>query len=379
MTAPPPSRSHAERMASAAESFRRFVPEAEPERVAASFTRRLGPLGAFAYETVGAMWDRPELGRRDRSLFIVTTLATQARDDELVAHTQIGVRHGLTPDEIVEILPHVASLAGFPAAMAAARQIDEGLRQATGVDRLDEREGIAAMSDDDRDTAAADAWAARTGHSVAQAAAAFETRYTDLGALGELQVRWNLGQIWSRPGLSGRDRSIVAISVLVTIGALPALAEQVQRGAHARPRRHRDPGDRHPPRAVRRAAARDRGDDDRQRGARRSVMRSASALVLTEPRRFERRSFEFPDVGADDGLLRIEACGLCGTDHEQYTGDIRSGSRVRAGPRGRRHRRTGRSGGRRAMGRQRGPAGRGRGVQVVPRVRVVPGRRVPEV
>ena len=71
------------------------------------------------------------------------------------------------------------------------------------------------------------AWAARTGHSVEQAAAAFETRYTDLGALGELQVRWNLGQIWSRAGLSGRDRSIVAISVLVTIGALPALAEQV--------------------------------------------------------------------------------------------------------------------------------------------------------
>lgn len=232
MTAVPPSRSHAERMAAAAESFRRFVPEAEPERVASSFTRRLGPLGAFAYETVGAMWDRPDLDRRDRSLFIVTTLATQARDDELVAHTQIGIRHGLTPDEIVEILPHVASLAGFPAAMAAARQIDEGLRQAAGVDRLAERDGITAASDAERDAAAAEAWAARTGHPVEQAEAAFETRYADLGALGELHVRWNLGQIWSRTVLSGRDRSIVAISVLVTIGAMPALAEQVAAARH---------------------------------------------------------------------------------------------------------------------------------------------------
>ena len=32
-----------------------------------------------------------------------------------------------------------------------------------------------------------------------------------------------------------------------------------------------------------------------------------------------------PTVGADDGLLRIEACGLCGTDHEQYTGTLPAG------------------------------------------------------
>ena len=51
-------------------------------------------------------------------------------------------------------------------------------------------------------------------------------------------------------------------------------------------------------------------------------MASATGLVLTAPRSFERRSFELPDIAADDGVLRIEACGLCGTDHEQYTGDL---------------------------------------------------------
>ena len=30
-------------------------------------------------------------------------------------------------------------------------------------------------------------------------------------------------------------------------------------------------------------------------------------------------------VGDDDGLVRVEACGLCGTDHEQYTGELASG------------------------------------------------------
>src|SRR5690349_4178326 len=32
------------------------------------------------------------------------------------------------------------------------------------------------------------------------------------------------------------------------------------------------------------------------------------------------RSIALPDVGTDDALLRVEACGLCGTDHEQFTG-----------------------------------------------------------
>ena len=49
---------------------------------------------------------------------------------------------------------------------------------------------------------------------------------------------------------------------------------------------------------------------------------SAEALVLTGERRLERRSFRIPDVTADSALLRIEACGLCGTDHEQYSGHL---------------------------------------------------------
>lgn len=52
---------------------------------------------------------------------------------------------------------------------------------------------------------------------------------------------------------------------------------------------------------------------------------SASALVLEAPRRFEQRLLDLPDVSDDDGILRIEACGLCGTDHEQYSGALFGG------------------------------------------------------
>src|SRR4051794_9495004 len=46
----------------------------------------------------------------------------------------------------------------------------------------------------------------------------------------------------------------------------------------------------------------------------------ADALVLEEPRRLVRRRLPQPDIGDDDALLEVEACGLCGTDHEQWTG-----------------------------------------------------------
>lgn len=51
----------------------------------------------------------------------------------------------------------------------------------------------------------------------------------------------------------------------------------------------------------------------------------AHALVLEEPRTLVEHDFDLPSPGDDDGLLRIEACGLCGTDHEQYTGHLFGG------------------------------------------------------
>jgi alcohol dehydrogenase len=53
--------------------------------------------------------------------------------------------------------------------------------------------------------------------------------------------------------------------------------------------------------------------------------RSARALVLEQPRTLVARHLPFPEHGDDGGVLRVEACGLCGTDHEQYTGHLPAG------------------------------------------------------
>ena len=47
--------------------------------------------------------------------------------------------------------------------------------------------------------------------------------------------------------------------------------------------------------------------------------------MLEAPEQLRPRGFALPEIGDDDGLLRIEACGLCGTDHEQFTGALPAG------------------------------------------------------
>lgn len=53
---------------------------------------------------------------------------------------------------------------------------------------------------------------------------------------------------------------------------------------------------------------------------------TATAMVLDAPRQLGSRLLPMPEVGDDDAVLRVEACGLCGTDHEQYTGALAGGA-----------------------------------------------------
>ena len=52
---------------------------------------------------------------------------------------------------------------------------------------------------------------------------------------------------------------------------------------------------------------------------------SAKAVVWTGPGAFDVREFPVPEIGDDDGLLRVEACGLCGTDLAQEQGTFAGG------------------------------------------------------
>src|SRR5437762_2356911 len=65
----------------------------------------------------GNVWARPDLDRRTRSLVTIAILAALGRD-ELALHVRASRNTGATPEEIAEVLLHVAVYAGVPAANA---------------------------------------------------------------------------------------------------------------------------------------------------------------------------------------------------------------------------------------------------------------------
>ena len=48
------------------------------------------------------------------------------------------------------------------------------------------------------------------------------------------------------------------------------------------------------------------------------------AMVQIGVRKLEPQDLPIPEIGADDALLRIEACGICGSDYEQFEGALRT-------------------------------------------------------
>ena len=65
----------------------------------------------------GSVWARPGLDRRSRSILNIGMLAVMNRPDALAGHIRIGVKNGLTLDEVSECLLQVAAYAGMPAGL----------------------------------------------------------------------------------------------------------------------------------------------------------------------------------------------------------------------------------------------------------------------
>ncbi len=65
------------------------------------------------------VWERPDLSKRDRSLITIAALVAMYRPDELVAHLNLGMDHGLTKEEIAEAVTHLAFYAAWPSANSA--------------------------------------------------------------------------------------------------------------------------------------------------------------------------------------------------------------------------------------------------------------------
>ncbi len=69
----------------------------------------------------GAIWTRPGLSRKNRSMINLAMIASLNRPHELQIHLRGAINNGVTADEIREIFMQVAVYAGVPAGLEGMR------------------------------------------------------------------------------------------------------------------------------------------------------------------------------------------------------------------------------------------------------------------
>jgi 4-carboxymuconolactone decarboxylase len=77
----------------------------------------------------GAVWTRPGLDRRSRSLITLTALIARGHHPELELHLRGALRNGLTRTELLETFLHASVYCGVPDVNAAFRAVGHVLTE----------------------------------------------------------------------------------------------------------------------------------------------------------------------------------------------------------------------------------------------------------
>ncbi len=156
----------------------------------------------------GEIWERPELSKRDRSLITVAVLQALVRD-ELSLHIPRGLDNGLTPEEISEIILHVTFYAGWPTGVQASL--------------------LAAETFEDRGISLGPLPEAPVAATATGVPASASGAYAAVPRLGELRNSLLYENIWERPLLSKRDRSLITVAVTQALYATSELRTHIGR------------------------------------------------------------------------------------------------------------------------------------------------------
>ena len=73
----------------------------------------------------GDVWERPQLSKRDRSLITCAALVALGKTEQMAFHFPNAIKNGVTQEELVEMITHLAFYAGWPSAMSAVNRAKE--------------------------------------------------------------------------------------------------------------------------------------------------------------------------------------------------------------------------------------------------------------
>jgi 4-carboxymuconolactone decarboxylase len=75
----------------------------------------------------GDVWERPQLSKRDRSLVTCAALVAAGKAEQMTFHFPRALENGVTQEELIEMITHLAFYVGWPNAMSAVTRAKEVL------------------------------------------------------------------------------------------------------------------------------------------------------------------------------------------------------------------------------------------------------------
>lgn len=154
---------------------------------------------------MGDLWQRPQLSKRDRSIVTLAALIARNQQAEMAYHLDLALNNGVKPGEISELITHLAFYSGWGNAMAAVA-IASGVFERHGVkaEQLPQAE-VEPLPLDEEAEARRETLVRENFGETAPGVVQFTT-----DAL--------FHDLWLRPGLAPRDRSLVTVSALIASG-----------------------------------------------------------------------------------------------------------------------------------------------------------------
>jgi 4-carboxymuconolactone decarboxylase len=153
----------------------------------------------------GAVWNRPGLNHRDRSLITMAALIVRGQAPALGYYADQAMENGVTPREISETIVHLAYYSGWGNAMATIGPVGEVFA----------KRGIS------RDQLPAEVPQALSLNEAAEAQRAKNVG-EQFGAVAPSLVEYTTDylfrDLWLRPDLAPRDRSLVTVAALIASG-----------------------------------------------------------------------------------------------------------------------------------------------------------------
>lgn len=165
---------------------------------------------------LGDLWKRPGLSARDRSIVTVAVLVAKNQTLDLPFYLERALDNGVKPAEISELITHLAFYSGWPNAMSAVAVT----REVFAARKIGDHQLPPAAPELLPIDKAAEAQRAQMVEQNFGKVAPGVVHYTT-------DVLFN--NLWLRPALAPRDRSLVTVSALVAAGQVAQVTYHLNR------------------------------------------------------------------------------------------------------------------------------------------------------